>query len=266
MHYQPIEVDTLIRTITKKDTLFNGSYTIDPYQHCEFQCTYCDSSTKTTVNIKTNAPEILQNELPTLPKKTIIIGSVHDPYQPAEQHYHLTNKLLRIIKKHHFPCHILTKSTDVVHDIPLIKTMKTTVTLSLLSLNQTITRHLEPQTPTPAQRLQTLSILKKNGITAGIAVIPLLPYLIERELQAIIKIAHEHHTDYILHQYLEIKGDQKETFYQCLQDFRPDLIPKYQDLYYNDTKPKKTYQQGLTKKITTLCQKYKLQTTASANS
>ena len=111
-------------------------------------------------------------------KGTIIVGSVHDPYQPAEKKYNITKKLLQIIKKHDFPCHILTKSTDILQDISLIKTMTCMVTISLPSLNPTLIKHFEPHTPIPRDRLKTLSILQKNKIPTGIALIPFFPFLI----------------------------------------------------------------------------------------
>ncbi|MCK5458581.1 MAG: hypothetical protein KAI20_01710, partial [Thermoplasmatales archaeon] len=116
MEYKLINCDSLLKRITRKDTLFNGKYCIDPYQNCEFGCLYCDSSFEKTIYVKNNSVEILENELQTVEKGVIIIGSVHDPYQRAEQTYEITKKILKTIKKYQFPCHILTKSTLILRD------------------------------------------------------------------------------------------------------------------------------------------------------
>jgi len=63
MNIKEIRVQQLIKTITKKDMLFHGNYTIDPYQNCDFGCIYCDSSLDDTVFVKINALEILKKEL-----------------------------------------------------------------------------------------------------------------------------------------------------------------------------------------------------------
>ena len=110
MLYKQIKVDFLLNKITNKDKLFAGNYTIDPYQNCEFGCLYCDSSFDKTIFIKTNAAEILKKELETAKKGTIIVGSVHDPYQRAEEELEITRDLLKTIKKHEFSWHLLTKS------------------------------------------------------------------------------------------------------------------------------------------------------------
>ena len=62
MRYQHIHVPRFVKRITFKDVLFNGTYTIDPYQNCEFRCGYCDSSYDKTVFIKSNAVERFKEE------------------------------------------------------------------------------------------------------------------------------------------------------------------------------------------------------------
>ena len=94
MEYKQIHCDSLLKKITKKDTLFNGMYCIDPYQNCEFGCLYCDSSFDKTIYIKSNAAKIIRNQLKNQEKGRIIVGSVHDPYQRIEMDFKLTKKIL----------------------------------------------------------------------------------------------------------------------------------------------------------------------------
>ena len=120
MNYKQIKVDSLINKIIKKDTLFGGKYTIDPYQNCEYGCKYCDSSFDETIYIKSNAVELLKSEITQIEKGIIIVGSVHDPYQKAEEYYKITRRLLKIIQNNNFSCHILTKSNLVLRDIDIL--------------------------------------------------------------------------------------------------------------------------------------------------
>src|SRR4030042_5238597 len=114
MEYKNIQCSTLLNKITKKDKLFKGEYTLDPYQNCEFGCIYCDSTYDKTIYIKTNAIQQLEKEIKTIQKDTIIIGSVSDAYQKVEEKHKTTRNLLEIIKQNNFPCHILTKSNLVL--------------------------------------------------------------------------------------------------------------------------------------------------------
>ena len=258
MEYKQIHCDSLIKKITKKDTLFNGNYCIDPYQNCEFGCLYCDSSFDKTIYIKKNAAEILKNELQSLEKGVIIVGSVHDPYQKAEQTYEITKNILKIIKKYDFPCHILTKSTLVLRDINLISSMQCTVTISISSLDEHITNIFEKNVPSPKKRLQTVKTLTEKNVKTGIALIPLLPYIVESELESIVKTTNNWNAQYILHKHLELKGEQKQLFKEILQEHYPHLLLKYKNLYKDRFKPDETHTSKIDKKIHTYCKKYNI--------
>ncbi|MCK4365678.1 MAG: radical SAM protein [Thermoplasmatales archaeon] len=242
MHYKQIKVDFLLNKITNKDKLFAGNYTIDPYQNCEFGCLYCDSSFDETIFVKTNAAEILKKELETAKKGTIIVGSVHDPYQKAEEELEITRELLKTIKKHGFSCHVLTKSDLVVRDIDILSEIEhSIVTLSAASIKDPISKIFEKNVPLPKVRLKTIEKLTKNGIKSGLAVLPVFPYIIETELDDIVSSAKNHNAQYLLYKHLELKGDQKSCFIDILKEFYPDLVRKYEKLYENSYMPNEEY-------------------------
>ncbi len=257
MKYRQIKIDSLIKKITRKDDLFKGNYTIDPYQNCEFGCIYCDSSFEKTIYIKSNAPEILDKELKNLTKGTIIVGSVHDAYQKIEEKYQLTRKILKIIKENGFPCHILTKSDLVLRDIDLIKSIDNSmITFSILSLKKDVSNFFEKNVITTFDRLKTMKKIANNNIKIGVAIIPILPYLVEDELDDIIYQAQKHYADYILSKNLELKGDQKKYFLDSLNNFDKELIPRYEKLFLDSYKPNNEYIDKINQKIKNLCRKY----------
>jgi DNA repair photolyase len=259
MRYKQIKSDSVINTITKKDTLFKGKYTIDSYQNCEYGCKYCDSSFEKTIYIKANSEEILKKEIKQIEKGMIIVGSVHDPYQKADENYKITRKLLKIILKKNFPCHILTKSNLILRDIDILsKINNCIVTISLTSMNKSIANIFEKDVPSPKVRLQTIRKLSKSGITAGIAQIPILPYITEIEIEDIIKSAKKHGAYHFLYKYLELKGDQRYSFFNIVKYHYPDLIKKYQKLYFNNYLPDNNYSLKTKEKINKFCKIYKL--------
>ena len=132
MEYKLINCDSVIKKITKKDSLFHGNYCVDPYQNCEFGCHYCDSSFEKTIYVKTNIIEILEKELETIKNGRIIIGSVNDPYQIIEKKYQLTNTILETLKEYNFPCHILTKSPLILRDLDLLSQLESMITISMI--------------------------------------------------------------------------------------------------------------------------------------
>jgi len=260
MQYKLIKSDSLLNKITSKDNLFAGDYTIDPYQNCEFGCLYCDSSYDKNIYVKTNVDAVLDKELSNVLKGRVIVGSVHDPYQKAEEKYEITRSLLKIIKKHGFPCHILTKSEIILRDLDILSELKDCiVTISIISLNDKVVNIFEKNVSSPKIRLETLKKLSDKGIKTGIAIIPVLPYIIEKkELENIIKSAHQNQARFLLYKNLELRGDQKNIFIETLKKFFPEIVKRYEELYHDSYTPKNKYTQSLKKSLLLLCKKYKI--------
>lgn len=259
MQYKQVKIDFLLNKITTKDELFGGNYTIEPYQNCEFGCLYCDSSFDKIIHVKTNAAEILKKELGKSKKGTIIVGSVHDPYQKAEEKFEITRNLLKIIEKQGFSCHILTKTNLVLRDIDIISRVDNCiVTVSLTSLNKSISNIFEKNVPSPKIRLQTIEKLTNQEIKSGLAIIPILPYFAEDEFEEIVKSARHHKAQYFLHKHLELKGDQKTFFINTLREFCPNLVEKYEKLYKDSYMPDGNYISKISDSIKELCKIYNL--------
>lgn len=259
MNIKEINVQRLINTITKKDTLFQGSYTLDPYQNCTFGCIYCDSTLDDTIYVKHNAIKVLENELAFLPKDRIIIGSVHDPYQPVEDNYQLTHQILTLLSKSNHPAHILTKSNSILNDVLLIKKLTNPiVTFTILDLDETLWRTVEPHTPSPQQRLETMKTLAEEGITTGLAIIPTLPHLKIEQLNNLILQAKDHQAAYILHKPLFLQGDQKIQFLERIKQAYPVIYQTYCVLFHDSCYPPEEYSTRVSTKIRAICSENKL--------
>ena len=258
MDYKIINCDSVVKKITKKDSLFHGNYCVDPYQNCEFGCHYCDSSFEKTIYVKANVVDILKKELEHNKNGRIIIGSVHDPYQKTEKKYKLTRTILETLRQFNFPCHILTKSPLVLRDIDLLSQLECMITVSISSLDDKVVRIFEPEVPSPNDRLQTVQTLRTQGIAAGVALIPMLPYIVESEVESIVKAARSIDAQYLLHKHLELKGDQERLFRNLIKAHYPHLLSKYDALYDNDFNPRKEYIQELNNTLSGYCKKFKI--------
>jgi DNA repair photolyase len=258
MGYKIINCDSVVKKIIKNDSLFHGNYCADPYQNCEFGCHYCDSSFEKTIYVKANVVDILKKELEQIKNGRIIIGSVHDPYQNTEKKYQLTRSILETLKQFDFPCHILTKSPLILRDIDLLSQLECMITISLSSLDDQVVRIFEPNVPSPNDRLQTVQTIRNQGIIAGVALIPILPYIVESEVESIVKAARNVDAQYLLHKHLELKGDQERLFRNLIEAHYPHLLPKYDVLYNNDFNPRKEYIQKLNSTLSGYCKKFKI--------
>ncbi len=261
MKYREISCSSILKKITRPDDLFDGVFTIDPYQNCSFGCVYCDSTFEDIIYIKTNIATQLKHELQPLSKGRIIIGSVHDPYQEIEKTYHLTHAILELLKDYDYPIHILTKSLHVIEDLSILKEFNDVmISFSLLTLNSQLARNIELHTPSPNERLKVMNAIHDQGIKTGIAFIPIIPFISDLELESMIKSAKKYHADYLLYKHLELKGDQKRIFFNFIQNNFHNLLEDYEILYQDNYLPKETYQEYINGTIEQLCMKYNLKT------
>ena len=173
--------------------------------------------------------------------------------QRAKSHH-----LLKTIKKYHFPCHILTKSNLVLRDIDLLSDMQCVVTISITSLDKNITHIFEENAPSSKERLQTVETLIEHGIKTGLALMPVLPFIVESELEDVVKAAKSSNVQYLLHKHLELKGNQKRIFEDIIQNHYPHLLSKYDELYKDEFKPDGKYIVELDKRMHKLCKKYNI--------
>jgi DNA repair photolyase len=257
MLYKYTNYNYIINKITKKDKLFIGDYIIDPYQNCEFGCEYCDSSNDNIIYIKNDFIKKIQEELKNLRKGTIIIGSVVDPYQNIEKKITMTRNLLELLKNKQFKVHILTKSDTILRDIDILSQLKNViVTISISSLNNKISNLLEPKLPSTRARFKIIEKMSKNGIKSGLAIIPILPYIIEDEIEDIIKLSLKYKSKYLLFKFLELKGFHKNIFYDILKNFDKKLFEKYYQIYKDRYLPDINYIEKINNKIIKICKKY----------
>lgn len=257
MIIKQLKVDSVIKKITRKDNLFKGDYTVDPYQNCDFGCIYCDSSYDETIYVKTNSVEILEEELKNLTKGRIIVGSVHDPYQNSEKTYILTRKILETIKKHDFTCHVLTKSDLVLRDVDILKKIdKCFVTVSVTSLKNKNSSFFEKKVSSTKKRFELVEKLNKNSVCSGIAIMPFLPFITELEIQQIFQEAKRHNINYLLYKHLELKGDQKRIFFEEIKKIYPNTIKQYEELYCSCYQPNQSYIKKIDKLMSGNSKKY----------
>lgn len=185
-------MSVLIREVTAKSILSKSGipgadYCINPYVGCSHACKYCYASfmKKYTghteewgsfVDVKINAPDILEKQLKRATKGSVIISSVTDAYQPVEAQYKLTRKCLEILLYHKLSVGILTKSPLVLRDIDLIKGFKDIeVGITITTDNENIRKVFEPNAPSVETRIDTLKKLHENGVKTYAFIGPVLP-------------------------------------------------------------------------------------------
>lgn len=128
------------------------------------------------MDVKINAPEILQKQLKRARMGRVMISSVTDAYQQIESKYKLTRQCLEILLQSQFPVDILTKSPLVLRDIDLIKKFKDIeVGITITTNDEKMQKIFEPNAPSIIARIRTLKTLHDNGMKTYAFIGPVLP-------------------------------------------------------------------------------------------
>ncbi len=177
--------EVFARSILSKSKIYE--YTINAYTGCQHACTYCYARfmKRTTghiepwgefVDVKINAPELLQKEIKKKSRGRVWISGVCDAYQPLEAKYKLTRKCLEILVAHDWPITIQTKSPLVLRDMDLLrKASQIEVGLTITTADDNIRQLFEPNAPPIQARIKALDQLHQAGIRTFAMIAPMLP-------------------------------------------------------------------------------------------
>jgi len=240
-----IKAKALLNSVRQPDDWFGLMYNMNLYRGCQHQCIYCDSRSAcyqienfSDVLVKANAVDLLRIELSRKRVKgTIGFGSMNDPYMPIELQRTLTRQALQVIAEFHFPVHIITKSNLVLRDLDIlceVNQVYAAVSITITTPDDTLGKKIEPGAPKVSERFKALQVLATNGITAGIALMPVLPFL-EDDLENIHQIvfkAHQAGVGYIIPSFgMSLRDRQREYYYQKLDRLFPGLRQQYHRIY-----------------------------------
>lgn len=175
------------KSILVRSRIPSVDYCVNPYVGCAHGCRYCyatfvgqyaghTEAWGTYVDIKANAPDLLDRALRRAPPGTIHLSTVTDPYQPVEAREGLTRACLEVVLRYGFPVSILTKSPLVLRDLDLLRRFpECTVGLTVTTDREDMRVLFEPGAPSLASRLEALRALKEAGLRTLVFVGPTLP-------------------------------------------------------------------------------------------
>ncbi len=180
----------IIQEIQAKTILSNSQvypYVINPYTGCQHNCTYCYARFMKRftghkepwgqfVDVKINAPDLLEKEVTKKKPAKVWVSGVCDPYQPLERKYLITRKCLEILAQNDWPVAIQTRSPLILRDVDILERGKNfEAGLSVTTTDDHIRMIFEPNAPSIEERIAALDSLHKAGIKTYAMIAPILP-------------------------------------------------------------------------------------------
>lgn len=256
--YEYIDTKQTLNRVKEERMPFDWS--INPYRGCAHGCSFCyarafqsfmgrsaEDEFQHHIVLKQNAPEALDNQLSRLAKRfghdieamrryvgQVTIGTATDPYQPVEAKSELTRECLKLLAKYRISTSITTRSPLVTRDLDILTQMSDiSVNISINTLDAELIRNLEPATPHPLMRLETVQLLAEKGIPAGIFAAPVLPLLTDSEesMDSLLSAAKQHGARFAMVSLLRLSKDVKAWYMATLRTHYPKLVPAYAELY-----------------------------------
>ncbi|WP_029318809.1 SPL family radical SAM protein [Butyrivibrio sp. AE3004] len=228
-----------------------GRYGMNIYRGCSHGCIYCDSRSKCyqfthsfeDIEVKKNAPELLEKTLKSKRKKCMIgTGSMSDPYMHCEKELQLTRKCLEIIYQNGFGVAVQTKSDLILRDIDLLdeinRSAKCVVQMTLTTYDDDLCRILEPNVCNTKRRIEVLEKMQERGIPTIVWITPILPFIndTKENVTAIMNECVRLGVKGIINfgMGLTLREGDREYYYAALDKFFPGMKERYIKRYGND--------------------------------
>jgi DNA repair photolyase len=218
---------------------------------CVHGCIYCDSRSKCyriehdfeDVEIKSNAPALLENALKRKRKKCVVgTGAMSDPYIPLPENLANIRACLEIIDKYGFGLAIQTKSDLILRDLDLLLSInakaRCVVETTLTTFDEELCKIIEPNVCGTRRRFEVLKILRDKGIKTVVWLCPFLPFIndTEENLRGLLDYCIEAGVYGVLcwEIGLTLREGNREYFYSKLDEHFPGLKKVYLEKYgYN---------------------------------
>lgn len=235
------------KSILSESGIYSLDYTINPYTGCSHGCVYCyadfmkkyadhDENWGEFVDVKVNAPEILEKDLRKNEPGEILLSSVTDPYLHVEKKYELTRKILKRLQGTKFDVSILTKSDLVLRDLDILQTFspdQLSVGFTINFLEEKHRNNWEPDAPSIENRLEALEKISNKGIKTYVHVGPYLEGITDLK-----KLADKFEPliNELQIESLNFKGPKKERIREVIKEDYPELLNVYQEIFRGSEK------------------------------
>ena len=240
-----------------KSKLPASDYVINPYVGCPHGCKYCYASFMKRftghneewgdfLDIKICDKKI---NLEKIKNKDVFLSSVTDCYNPFEEKYKVTRKILEQLVDADCFLGIATKSNLILRDVDLLKKMKhVRVSMSINTLNENFRADMD-NASSIEERLATLEKLHKQGIYTILFMSPIFPYI--TEWQKIIEKS-KNYVDEYWFENLNLRGAYKFYIMNYIKNKYAKYYKYYCDIYLNGNN---SYWESLSKEIDNYCQR-----------
>ena len=209
-------------------------YGFNPYTGCPHHCIYCYITSYIPrafeCRVKKNLIESVRRDLRLIDKRRIIsMSNSSDPYPPMEADLRLTRACLELFASHGCRVQVITKSDLITRDIDLLSRMRCVVSFTLTTLDQGLSRKLEPAAPSPERRLKAIGELSGAGVPVTLRLDPVIPFLNDAEVERVVEAATSAGAKHVTSSTFKPRPDSWRRIERAFPRLVAELAPLYFD-------------------------------------
>jgi len=252
------------------------AWTLNPYRGCTHGCHYCfarryhvqfemntGDEFASVILVKHNLVAVLARELdkPSWTREMVAFGTATDPYQPIEGHYKLSRGAIQAFTRGRTPFGLITKGPMIVRDIDVLvehaRAARSTIYMSVPTVDEDAWRRLEPGTAHPLQRLRAVRELSDAGLNAGVLMAPIVPGFSSSrgKLERTVKAIADHGARFVGCNVMYLQDGTRDHFMRFLERDFPALRPRMEKLYRRKSPPE-AYRKEVQAMVRVLQQRY----------
>lgn len=233
---QEIIRDIDVQSVMTRSSLPVGGYSVNPYVGCPHACKYCYASFMKRFTGHTEPwgtfLDVKHWKPITDPHKydgqRVVIGSVTDGYNPYEEHFQRTRRLLEQLRGTTAEIMICTKSDLVLRDLDLLRGFpRVTVSWSVNTLDETFRADMD-RAVSIERRLEAMRQVYEAGIRTVCFVSPIFPGITDAEtiIDRVRDIC-----DLVWLENLNLRGQFKPAIMSYIREKYHELMPLYEAIY-----------------------------------
>lgn len=231
-----IEKEVSVKDLITKSNLPASDYVINPYVGCPHGCRYCyacfmkrftkhNEKWGSFIDIKRCDKAISRKKLQG---KSVFLSSVTDCYNPYEEKYGSTRKILEQLVSIDCELNISTKSNLILRDIDLLKQCKNLkVSVSINTIDEQFKKDMD-NASSISERLNTLKVLHESGIYSVLFMSPIFPGI--TEFRKIMENSKDFVDEYWFEN-LNLRGSYKEDILDYIRKSYPEFMELYREIY-----------------------------------
>lgn len=231
-----IEKEVSVNDLITKSNLPASDYVINPYVGCPHGCRYCyacfmkrftkhNEKWGSFIDIKRCDKAISRKKLQG---KSVFLSSVTDCYNPYEEKYGSTRRILDQLVSIDCELNISTKSNLILRDIDLLKQCKNLkVSVSINTIDEQFKKDMD-NASSISERLNTLKVLHESGIYSVLFMSPIFPGI--TNFRKIMENSKDF-VDKYWFENLNLRGSYKEDILDYIRKSYPELMELYREIY-----------------------------------